>query len=159
MYKCVCAKEQFLSKKKKLTKDTEKGKVEKLLLGHNDAVLGEDSSKDHHVHGGLVVADNDGRVVLKVLFAHDLVGDTARSGGEDAKESRDDIVDYVALVDERTSDGNEAACNRHDQRGEKDDNAFGEELDLFGEDCQDFRKDQEVEQRDDDRRLKVRYCC
>jgi hypothetical protein len=146
-------------KERKLTKHAEEGEVKKLLLGHHDAVLGEDTSKDHHVHGGLVVANNDGRVVYKLLFAHDFVCNTARCRGEDAKESRDDIVDDVALVDEGTGDRNEAACNRHDQRGEKDDNAFGKELSLFGEDCQDFGKDQEVEQRDADRRLEVCYCC
>lgn len=140
-----------------LHKDTEKWKVKELLLGHDNAMLGEDTSKDHHVHRRLVVADNNSRVVLKLLLAYDLVGDTTRSGSKNAKESRNDIVDDITLVDERTGDGNEATCDRHDQSGEEYDYAFCKELGFFGEDGQDLWEDEKVEERDADRRLEICY--
>ena len=51
-----------------------------------------------------MVADNDGGVFVEIFLANDLVGDTTGSSGKDAKDTGDDIVDDVTLIDESTGD-------------------------------------------------------
>lgn len=123
--------------KRILTKHAQEWKVEKLLLGHDDAVLRKDTAKDHHVHGRLVIADNDGRVGVEMLLAHDPVGDATGLGSEMGEEAGDNVVDRITLIQNSTDYRDDAAGDGHGQGGEENHDAFEQELGLLGQDGQD----------------------
>jgi len=127
----------------RLTEDAQEGKVQKLLLGHDNAVLGEDATEDHHVHGRLMVADDNGWVSIQVLLSDNLVGDATGLGRQEGEEARDDVVDRITLVENSTDDRDEASGHRHDHCRQENHNALCQELGLLWQGSEDIRKDKE----------------
>ena len=126
-----------------LTKDTEEGKVLKFFLGHDNAVLWEDSSENHHIHRTLVVADNDGGVLFQMLLSNNLEGHTTGIRSDEGKDPSDYKVGLMSPVEKRKDDGDKASDNRHDKGCNEDNTTLGHKLDLLRENSQESRQGQE----------------
>ena len=87
-------------------------------------MLREDAAENHHIHGRLVVADDNGRVSIQFLLADDLVGDTTGFGSQERKESGDDVIDRITLVQDSADERDKATGDGHEQSGEKDDDTL-----------------------------------
>lgn len=133
-----------------LTKDTEEGKVLKLLLGHDNAVLWEDSSENHHIHRTLVVANNDGWVLFQMLLSNNLEGHTTGIRSDEGEDPSDHKVDLMSPVEKRKDDGDKASDDRHDKGCNEDNSTLGRKLDLLRENCQESRQSQDEDRDGDD---------